>query len=195
MAKPVAARGFARERVLDAALELFAQHGIRGTSIQMIAARLGVTKASVYYQFQSKDDIVLAVAEPIFDDLAHIQRIADMLPTPQARRDVALSGVVDLVIRHRQVANVVYGDPVMTELVNTHPDLHHIVDSFTDLLLGARRTDSDLVAMTMLTAGIYGCAADSRLRGITDDDLRDMLQDIVKIFTAALSAHCQTGPR
>ena len=47
MAKPVAARGFARERVVVAALELFAAHGIRGTSIQMIAARLGVTKASV----------------------------------------------------------------------------------------------------------------------------------------------------
>jgi AcrR family transcriptional regulator len=152
----------------------------------MIAARLGVTKASVYYQFQSKDDIALAVAQPIFDDLAHIQRIADMLPTPEARRDVALSGVVDLVIRHRRVANVIYGDPVMTELINTHPDLRHTVDSFTELLLGAHRNSSDLVAMTLLTAGIYGCAADARLSDITDDDLRDLLQDIVKKFTTAL---------
>jgi AcrR family transcriptional regulator len=152
----------------------------------MIAARLGVTKASVYYQFQSKDDIALAVAQPIFDDLAHIQRIADMLPTPEARRDVALSGVVDLVIRHRRVANVIYGDPVMTELINTHPDLRHTVDSFTELLLGAHRSSSDLVAMTLLTAGIYGCAADARLSDITDDDLRDLLQDIVKKFTTAL---------
>jgi AcrR family transcriptional regulator len=186
MAKPVAARGFARERVLEAAFDLFAQYGVRGTSIQMIAARLGVTKASVYYQFQSKDDIVLAVAQPIFDDLAHIQRIAEMLPTPEARRDVALSGVIDLVIRHRQMANVIYGDPAMNELINTHPDLRHTVDSFTELLLGAQRSCSDLVAMTLLTAGIYGCAADPRLRGITDDDLRGILQDVVKKFTAAV---------
>ncbi|BBZ70300.1 TetR/AcrR family transcriptional regulator [Mycobacterium paraseoulense] len=186
MAKPVAARGFARERVLEAALELFAQYGVRGTSIQMIGARLGVTKASVYYQFQSKDDIALAVAQPIFDDLARIQRIANGLPTPEARRDVALSGLIDLVIRHRQVANVIYGDPAMTELINTHPDLRHTVDNFTDLLLGAQRSCSDLVAMTLLTAGIYGCTADARLSGITDDDLRDLLQDVVKKVTAAL---------
>ena len=170
MAKPVAARGFARERVLEAAFELFAQNGIRGTSIQMIADRLGVTKASVYYQFQSKDDIV----------------IADMLPSPEACRDVALSGVIDLVIRHRQVANVIYGDPAMNELLNTHPDLRRTIDDFTGLLLGAQRSCRDLVAMTLLTAGIYGCAADARLSDITDDDLRDMLQDVVKKFAAAM---------
>ncbi|BBZ70696.1 hypothetical protein [Mycobacterium paraseoulense] len=71
----------------------------------------------------------------------------------------------------------------MTELINTHPDLRHTVDSFTDLLLGAQKSCSDL---TLLTAGIYGCAADARLSGITDDDLRDMLQDVVKKVTAAL---------
>ncbi len=186
MAKPVAARGFARGRVVEAALELFAQHGVRGTSIQMIAARLGVTKASVYYQFQTKDEIALAVAKPIFDDLAHIQRIADMLPTPEARRDVALSGIIDLAIRHRQVANVIYGDPAMNELFNTHPHLRDTVESFTDLLLGPESTKSDLVAMTLLTAGIYGCTADARVRDFTDDELRDLLQDVVKKFTVAL---------
>jgi AcrR family transcriptional regulator len=186
MGKPVAARGFARERVLDAALELFSHNGIRGTSIQMIAARLGVTKASVYYQFQSKDDIVLGVAQPMFDDLAHVQRIADMLPTPEARRDVALSGMIDLAIRYRRVANVIFGDPAMQELVDNHPDLRRTIDSFTCLLLGTHQTKSDLVAMTLLTAGIYGCTADSRLKECTDDELRDLLQEVVKKFTAVL---------
>jgi AcrR family transcriptional regulator len=186
MAKAVAARGFARERVLEAALDLFAQHGVPGTSIQMIADRLGVTKASVYYQFQSKDDIALAVARPLFDDLAHIQRVAEMLPAPDARRDVALSGIIDVAIRHRRVANVVHGDPIMVELINTHPDLRWIVDSFTDLLTGENSSEADLVAMTLLIDGIYGCVADARLNGISDDDLRGMLQDTVKRFTAAL---------
>lgn len=186
MAKPVAARGFARERVLEAALELFSQNGVRGTSIQMIAARLGVTKASVYYQFQSKDAIVLGVARPIFDDIEHTQRIADMLPTPEARRDVALSGLIDLVIRHRQVANVFYGDPAVQDLINTNPDLRRAVDSFTCLLLGAQQTKSDLVAMTLLTAGIYGCTGDPRVHEFPDNELRDLLQEVVKKFTSAL---------
>lgn len=186
MAKPVAARGFARERVLEAALELFAQHGVRGTSIQMIAARLGVTKASVYYQFSSKDDIALAVAQPLFDDIAHIRRIADMLPSAQARRDIALSGLIDLVIRHRAVAHVFYGDPVIHELLETRAELRDMVDAFTNLLLGPQTDDTELVAMTLLTAGIYGCAADPRLCALADDELREKLQDVVKKFTAAI---------
>lgn len=59
----------ARARVIDAALALFADHGVNGTSLQMIADHLGVSKASVYYQFHSKDDIVLAVIRPVFADL------------------------------------------------------------------------------------------------------------------------------
>lgn len=188
LAKPVAARGSARERVLEAALELFAQHGVRGTSFQMIAAQLGVTKASVYYQFQSKEDVVLAVTRPIVDELAHLSRIADMLPTPEARRDVALSGMTDLVIRHRQVANVFYGDPVVADLVNNHPELRATIDSFTCLLLGAHQTKLNLVAMTLLTAGIYGCTGDARVDVFSDDELRELLQDVVKKFAATLDA-------
>ena len=53
----------AQMRVLTAALALFAERGISGTSLQMIADAMGVTKAAVYYQFKSKDEIVVAVAD------------------------------------------------------------------------------------------------------------------------------------
>lgn len=186
MAKPVAARGFARERVVEAALELFAAHGIHGTSIQMIAARLGVTKASVYYQFQSKDDIVMAVAQPLIDDVDHIKRVADMLPAPQTRRDVALSGLIDLVIRHRRVANVIYGDPVMVGLIESNYSLQQAANGFFGLLLSPESTQTELVSMTLLTAGIYGCASDARLSEVSDDDLRTVLTDVVTRFTSAM---------
>ena len=42
---------------------LFAERGVGGTSLQMIADALGVTKAAVYFQFRTKEEIVLAVAE------------------------------------------------------------------------------------------------------------------------------------
>ena len=53
----------AQHRVLDAALSLIADNGVGGTSLQMIADAVGVTKAAVYHQFKTKDEIVLAVAE------------------------------------------------------------------------------------------------------------------------------------
>ena len=38
------------QRIIDAALELFAEHGVGGTSLQMIADRVGVTKAAFALQ-------------------------------------------------------------------------------------------------------------------------------------------------
>lgn len=48
-----------RERILDIALELFAEHGYDKTSLRDIAERLGTTKAALYYHFARKEDILL----------------------------------------------------------------------------------------------------------------------------------------
>jgi AcrR family transcriptional regulator len=50
-----------RERILDAALDLFIAQGFDGTSLRQIAEALGVTKAALYYHFESKDDILMAL--------------------------------------------------------------------------------------------------------------------------------------
>jgi AcrR family transcriptional regulator len=54
-------RGSTRERILDIALELFNEHGYDKTSLREIAERLGTTKAALYYHFERKEDILLAL--------------------------------------------------------------------------------------------------------------------------------------
>jgi AcrR family transcriptional regulator len=53
-----------RERILEAASELFTEQGYDATSLREIAERLGFTKAALYYHFQSKDEILRALLEP-----------------------------------------------------------------------------------------------------------------------------------
>ena len=53
----------AQIRVATAATELFSMQGVAGTSLQMIADAMGVTKAAVYHQFNTKEAIVLACTE------------------------------------------------------------------------------------------------------------------------------------
>jgi AcrR family transcriptional regulator len=43
------------------ALELFVSQGYDGTSLRQIAERLNVTKAALYYHFESKEDILMAL--------------------------------------------------------------------------------------------------------------------------------------
>jgi AcrR family transcriptional regulator len=45
--------------ILDAALELLAEVGPTGLSVEEVAARAGVSKATIYRRFQTKDDLVV----------------------------------------------------------------------------------------------------------------------------------------
>src|SRR6476469_9223571 len=102
MARPVGKRGETRERVVDAALELFGEHGVGGTSLQMIAERLGVTKAAGYYPFPAQDDIVVAVRPPVFDQLAGVVDEAGRHTAARGRSDHPREGMVDLDHHHRR---------------------------------------------------------------------------------------------
>lgn len=177
MAKAVAPRGFARERVLEAALNLFAEYGVNGTSLQMIADRLGVSKAAVYYQFHSKDEIVLAVIEPVFDDMLRLVRIAESMSTSEARREAAVSGMVDLAVRHRRVTAVFHGDPVIDGLVHSHAELQGIVERLTGVLLGPDPETAERICMSMLLSGVYGSATDPQLGEVNDEELHRVLLD------------------
>ena len=52
-----------KERILETALELFAQNGYLGTSMNDIAGRLGFTKAALYKHYTSKQEILDKIVE------------------------------------------------------------------------------------------------------------------------------------
>lgn len=66
-----------RRRVLDAAVELFTEHSYAGTSVRDIAERVGMTKASLYYHFASKEALLTALAEPVIGELDACARAAE----------------------------------------------------------------------------------------------------------------------
>lgn len=59
-----------REQILDAAVELFATTGYRGTSIAAVAERVGMTDAGVLYHFKTKEDLLLGALSH-FDRAVH----------------------------------------------------------------------------------------------------------------------------
>ena len=75
------------QRFVDAALDLFVEHGYNGTSLQMIGDRLGVSKAAVTYHFRSKEELLAAVVAPAFHDLADLLDGAESVRRESARRN------------------------------------------------------------------------------------------------------------
>ena len=57
------ARSSKREAVLAAATQLFARQGYENTEVDAIAAAAGVAKGTIYFHFQTKEKLFLAVAD------------------------------------------------------------------------------------------------------------------------------------
>jgi AcrR family transcriptional regulator len=60
-------RGEVRDRILDAALEVFAAEGFAGATIDAIGQAAGFTKGAVYSNFESKDELFLALLDRQFE--------------------------------------------------------------------------------------------------------------------------------
>lgn len=59
----IMARASARQHILDVASELFYREGIRSIGVDTIVERAGVSKATLYRNFPTKDDLVIAYLE------------------------------------------------------------------------------------------------------------------------------------
>src|SRR5690348_7945687 len=61
-----------KQRILDTAERLFAEHGYVGTSMRQVIADAGVNLAAIHYHFGSKEELLDAVvsrrAEPVNTD-------------------------------------------------------------------------------------------------------------------------------
>jgi AcrR family transcriptional regulator len=56
-----------RDRLLNVALQLFAQKGFESTSIREIASAAEVTKPTIYYYFKSKEGLYLELANYLYE--------------------------------------------------------------------------------------------------------------------------------
>jgi AcrR family transcriptional regulator len=88
-----------RQRIQEAARELFSEKGVQRTSLQDIAARLGITKPALYYHFSSREELVLSILAPLID---HGERyVAEQEARGDASPRELLEGYFDFHYRHR----------------------------------------------------------------------------------------------
>jgi AcrR family transcriptional regulator len=68
-------RARTEKAILDAARELLAEGGVRGLTIEGVAARSGVAKTTIYRRWRDKDELALAV---FIDSTEHVRAPADV---------------------------------------------------------------------------------------------------------------------
>ncbi|OSC39972.1 TetR/AcrR family transcriptional regulator [Mycobacterium decipiens] len=168
------ARSRAQTRILDAALRLIADHGVGGTSLQMIADAIGVTKAAVYHQFKTKEQIVVALTERELGGLEEALESAEAHDHAPRARDVLLRRVIDLAIERRGAAATLQFDPVVVRLLAEHEPFQQFIQRLYGVLVDDATQDAR-VSAAMLSGAIAVGVMHPLVADVDDDTLRSQL--------------------
>jgi AcrR family transcriptional regulator len=88
-----------RAEIRRVALELFTAHGYESTSMRQIAERLDITKAALYYHFDSKEAIVRSLFEERLATLDALIEWAEAQPHTPERSATVVAGWFGLVVQ------------------------------------------------------------------------------------------------
>lgn len=164
--------------MLDAALALFAEHGVSGTSLQMIADAVGITKAAVYHQFRTKEQIVLAVTERELGRLGPALEEAEAHGDGPRARDALLVHVIDMAVRDRRLVRTLQFDPVVVRLLAEHEPFQRFMDRLYRVLL--REGEDGALEGAMLSGAISSGVMHPLVGDIDDDTLRTKLTNMTR---------------
>jgi AcrR family transcriptional regulator len=133
---------YKRERILEEAVKLFYERGFTGTTLDDIAAELGVTKPFIYTHFRSKTDLLAALCKPTIEmSLDAVSQAAKMPGSPTARLQHAIVDFTKVVLS-RQANIAIY----FREEKNLAPDALAEIN--------ALRRKFDRVLSTLLNEGV-----------------------------------------
>lgn len=169
------ARSAAQRRILAAALDLFADHGVSGTSLQMIADAIGVTKAAVYHQFKTKEEIVIAVTDMELAKLEDALAAAEAEDDPLRARKVLLTRVIDMAVERRGWVRTLQSDPVIVRLLGEHEPFRQFISRLYGILLDEHDDTEARIAAALFSGAIAGGIVNPLVDDIDDDTLRSAL--------------------
>ncbi|GAA3207538.1 helix-turn-helix domain-containing protein [Actinocorallia longicatena] len=164
--------GSVRTQLIDAATDLFTRWGVHGTSLQMLADHVGVTKAAVYYHFQSKEDLIDAAVTPYMRRLAEVVVAAESRRGRTARVDTLLDGLIDLMVDARRQQAALQFDPTIQRHLDGRPDMKDLRERVGLLMIGPDLNNHSLVITLILSGGLAFATGSPYLAHVDDDQLR-----------------------
>ncbi|MFE9246539.1 TetR/AcrR family transcriptional regulator [Nocardiopsis sp. NPDC006938] len=88
-------RAARREQMIEATIATVAERGLHGASLARIAERMGIAKGGILYHFSSRDDLVRAALQDVYDRLT--RHVVDRLSSADSVRGAVRGYVVALV--------------------------------------------------------------------------------------------------
>jgi AcrR family transcriptional regulator len=176
-----------RDRIRQEAVALFTERGYATTSLREIADRVGITKASLYYHYPSKQDLLAAVVEPLLADWKRTVGEAERLPRTDGNVRTVLGSCLDTMLSHRAVANLFLRDAAAM-LAALAPMLDDLLEVGLRLRIWLAGPDPSPVARVRAVAAMEllgaGLSAGATLDDVPDPLVRQTLLESAELVLA-----------
>jgi AcrR family transcriptional regulator len=193
--------GSSRERLLDAAVRVFARDGYNGTSIDRIAAEAGLSKGAVYWNFASKEELFFALLDERID--RRIRALFDQTeaaPVDQAMEgqvSVGLSAVLEqereLVVLFHEYSAMAVRDPRLRERyvernVTLREGLARVFEARVEALEGSPAVDAQ-----QLATAVIGLADGLSVEQLTEPEVvtEELFGEILSLILDGLAARAK----
>jgi len=161
------------ERILDSALEEFAEHGYAGARTERIARRAGVNKAALYYHVGDKEALYDTVLRDCFSELdKSLEVVLVGISSPDERLDAFIRALTEKVLGSAHLAQI-----MLAELGRPPGRAHHEVSG----------------CISSILAKYMDIMSNGRERGIMSGSEQDPMLGFAMLFGGLLFLRSRQG--
>jgi AcrR family transcriptional regulator len=172
-----------RELLVRTAMQVFAEAGVAGASVQQIAARAGVANGTFYVHFRTKEDVLASVAERLAVELC--ERISEsQAAIPEGAERMAIGNrryillAIEAPEEARLLLSVVGASPELMANIARYPE--------ADLRLGQRQGDFKVASRQAALDLVQGTVREAMQRALQGPVPRDYPSVIAGMVLRAL---------
>lgn len=176
-----------KERILEAARELFVKHGYRNVSMRQIAAAIGYSHGSIYYHFKSKADLFYSLVNRDFTLLD--QRLDEVLRTddePKQKLVNVFLGFIQFGLEHQSHYEIIFiiKDEELDKYLPENPN--HSYEKFAQAIFSLSEKRANPTMVWSIFLSLHGFVSHYCKSGQSFEDVKTMahahVQNMCKII-------------
>lgn len=158
-----------KHQIIKTATDLFAQYGVKKTTMEEIAENVGIAKATIYIYFDSKEKLFAAIVNKEVEEyFQKLESAINVCSSPEEKFKTFVRSFFEIIFDYINLYNIAFN--TISEINNLMPTLQSELEQFY-----ARVSQ---IIRNILQQGI----ADGSFRQIEIDLFVDTVTDLIKMI-------------
>ncbi len=120
-----------QEQIAQAAMNLMNTTGMKGLSIARVAKRVGLVPSAIYRHFESKDRVIDAVLDVIFDRLMdNVSKACSATIDPFERLKLILTRHIRFILENHAIPRIIFSEEVYSGNIDRKAKLNRKIGGY-----------------------------------------------------------------